>query len=192
MSTRTDTVNRILLGLVGLLLLAAGVLGLALSLGAFGAARSTSPVLPQGVRGFVDDNPWFWWAAAALALVIAILSVLWLIAQLRTNRISQVDCTTDARDGYTTLQAGALTKAVEDDIRGFSGVTNAAARMYDQPRRRIALIVGITDTADLDRLRTQLENQTVPHTRQAIADPTLPMDIELRPDVRRTPARTVV
>lgn len=191
MSRRTDTTNRIMLALIGLLLLAAGAIGLALSLGAFGAARSTSPLLPPEVRGFVDDNSWFWWAAAGLALAIAILSVLWLIAQMRTNRVSQVDCTTDARDGYTTLQAGALTKAVEDDIQGFSGVTNAAARVYDQPRRRLGLVVGITDTADIDRLRTQLENQTVPHTREAIADPTLPIDIELRPDVRRTPARTV-
>jgi hypothetical protein len=31
----------------------------------------------------------------------------------------------------------------------------------------------------------------VAHLRQAVADPDLPVDIELRPDVRRTPARTV-
>jgi hypothetical protein len=49
----------------------------------------------------------------------------------------------------------------------------------------------MTDTADIDRLRGQLENTIVAHVREAVGDPEFPIDIELRPDVRRTPARTV-
>ena len=51
-----------MLFLLGLLLVAAGGLGLALSLGAFGDWRAAYPVLPEEVRTFPDEQPWFWWA----------------------------------------------------------------------------------------------------------------------------------
>jgi signal transduction histidine kinase len=191
MRSRADTANRIVLFLLGLLLLVTGGLGLALSLGAFGDSRATSPVLPEEVRTFPDDQPWFWWAVAGIALLTAILALLWLVAQLRTHRVSRLDQTTDAREGYTTLHAGALTRAVEDEVGGIAGVTSASARIYDRPRHGLALAVGMTDTADIDRLRTQLENDVVAHVREVVGDPEFPVDIELRPDVRRTPARTV-
>jgi hypothetical protein len=177
--------------LLGLLLAAAGGLGLALSLGAFGDRRATNPVLPENVHTFPEKEPWFWWAMAALALLIAVLALVWLMAQLRTSRVSRLDLTTDAREGYTTLHAGALTQAVEDEVRGMPGVTGASARVEDHPRRELSLTVGMTDTADIDALRTQLENGVVAHVREAVGDPEFPVAIELRPDVRRTPARTV-
>lgn len=186
-----DTANRIVLFMLGLLLVVAGGLGLALSLGAFGNSRATSPVLPEQVHTFPDDQTWFWWATAGVALLIALLAFMWLVAQLRTHRVSRLDRTTDAREGYTKLHAGALTKAVEDEIGDITGVTRASAQIHDHPRLALALAVDITDTADIDRLRTQLENNIVAHVRQAVGDPEFPVDIELRPDVRRTPARTV-
>jgi hypothetical protein len=48
------------------------------------------------------------------------------------------------------------------------------------------------DSADIDRLRTRLENDLVAGVRETVGDPEFPVDIELRPDVRRTPARTVL
>jgi hypothetical protein len=57
MSSRVDTANRAVLTLWGLLLLAAGGLGLALGFGAFGQAP---PVLPEAVRSFAAEQPWFW------------------------------------------------------------------------------------------------------------------------------------
>ena len=191
MRTRADTANRIVLFLLGLLLVAAGGLGLALSLGAFGDSRATSPVLPENVRTFPAKETWFWWALAGVALLIALLALMWLIAQLRTNRVSRLDLTTDAREGYTTLLAGAVTHAVEDEVGGMPGVTGASARIHDHRRQKLSLRVGMTDTTDIDELRTQLENGVVAHVREAVGDPELPVDIELRPDVRRTPARTV-
>lgn len=191
MRTGADTANRVVLFLLGLLLVAAGGLGLALSLGAFGETRATYPVLPENVRTFPAKETWFWWALAGVALLIALLALMWLLAQLRTNRVSRLDLTTDAREGYTTLLAGAVTQAVEDEVGGIPTVTGASARMDDHPHQKLSLTVGMTDTADIDGLRTQLETDVVAHIREAIADPELPVDIELRPDVRRTPARTV-
>jgi hypothetical protein len=191
MTTPADTANRVVLLLLGLLTLAAGGLGLALSMGAWGSTEADRPVLSETLRGYPDDNPWFWWAVAGVALLTAVLCLLWLRAQLRTRRVSRVDRTTDPREGYTTIHAAAIARAVEDEVEAIPGVTSASARIHDNPRLRVALTVAMTDTTDIDRLRTQLEDHVVAHLRQAVADPDLPVDIELRPDVRRTPARTV-
>jgi hypothetical protein len=191
MKSRADTANRIVLLLLGLLLVLAGGLGLAAGLGDFGESSVTTPVLPENVHTFPERNSWFWWAVGGVALLVAILAVLWLIAQLRSHRVSSLDCTTDAREGYTTLQAGALTRAVEDEARGIAAVTGASARVRDHPRLGLSVAVEMTDSADIDRLRGHLENDMVAHVRQAVGDPEFPVDIELRPDVRRTPARTV-
>jgi hypothetical protein len=191
MSTRADGANRIVLTLLGLLLIAAGCLGLALSLGAFGEWRTTYPVLPEEVRGFPDEQPWFWWAVAGVALLTALLALLWLMAQLRTDRVGRIDRTTDASEGYTTVHAGALTRAVEDETVGIAGVTSASAHVHDRPRLGLSLTVDMTDSVDIDTLRTRLEDDVVAHVREAVDDPQLPVEVELRPDVRRTPRRSV-
>jgi hypothetical protein len=191
MRSPADTSNRVVFFLLGLLLVSAGGLGLAVSVGAFGEPRARSTVLSEEVRAFPADKPWFWWAMAGIALLIALLSLLWLRAQLRTDRVSRIDRTTDARDGYLTLHTAAVAKAVEEEVGGIAGVTGASARMHDRPRLGLELAVDMTDTADIDRVRTELENDVVAHVREALDDPEFPVAIELRPDVRRTPARTV-
>ena len=76
MSRRANVINRVVLTVLGLLLLAAGGLGLALSVGAFGAWRATYPVLPREVSTFPDGRPWFWWAAGAVLFLVACFSFL--------------------------------------------------------------------------------------------------------------------
>jgi hypothetical protein len=192
MRTRADVANRVVLLLLGLLLVVAGGLGLALSAGAFQDWRARSPVLPDQLHTFPDEQPWFWWAVAGAALLLALLALWWLASQLRTNRVSRIDRTTSAPEGYTTLHARALANAVEDEADGIDGVTSATARLHDRPRLGLDLTVGLTNTPDIDKLRAQLEDDVVAHVRQAVDDPDFPVEIELRPDVRRTPSRTVI
>jgi len=191
MRSRVDTVNRVLLLLLGLLLFVAGGLGLALSLGAFGTTEARSPVFSGRLRTYPDDKPWFWWAVAGAALLVALLALLWLLAQIRTHRVSRLDRTTDAREGYTTLRASALTRAIEDEVDDINGVTGASARLHDRPQLGLDLVVDITDTVDIDKLRTHLEDVVVAHVRGVVDEPDFPVRIELRPDLGRTPARTV-
>ncbi|CAN5541446.1 hypothetical protein BH18ACT8_BH18ACT8_10040 [soil metagenome] len=181
MSARGNVANRIVLAVLGLLLLAAGGLGLALSVGTFGAWRATYPVLPEEVRTFPDERPWFWWAVAGALLLIAVLALLWLLTQLKTDRTTRLDRTTDARDGYTTLHAGALTKAVEDDAIGIPGVTNASAHVHDHRWQELSLRVDLADSADIGAVRARLENAVVAHLREGVSDSSFPVSIELRP-----------
>jgi hypothetical protein len=189
MSARVNRVNRTLLGLLGLLLLAAGGLGLAVSFGAFGDAGT--PVLPQAVRDYAKQ-PWFWWAVAGVCLVLALLGLRWLLAQLQSDRVGRLDLTTDDRDGLTTVHAGALTDAVEAEVEDLRGVVGASAHLLDRGGRRLTLTVDLAEYADIAEIRQTLEDRVLGHARQAIDDPNLPADIELRPGKARSARRSVL
>ena len=187
MNARVDAGNRVALTLLAVLLLAAGGLGLALSFGAFGDPEQ--PLLSRDLRDFARDQPWFWWAVAVGCLLLALLALRWLIAQLHTDRVGRLDLTADERDGRTVVHSGALTDAVEDEATALRGVSGASAHLRDDRGRRLALAVDLTDHADIAGVRDALEQQVVGHARQAVDDPRLPVDIELRPSRRRAGGR---
>lgn len=189
MSSRVNGVNRTVEGLIGLVLLAAGGLGLALGFGAFGDDQQ--PLLPQRMRDFAQDQPWFWWAVAAGCVLLALLGLRWLLAQFSTDRVGKLDLTADERDGLTTVHAGALTTAVETEAEGVRGVTGASASLRDQRGRRLNLVVDLADYADIAEVRQVLEDRVVAHARQAVDDLELPLDIELRPGSTRTGSRGI-
>ena len=179
MSSRVDSANRAILTLWGLLMLAAGGLGLALG---FGASGQAPPVLPQAVRSFATEQAWFWWAVAAVCLLLALLGLRWLLAQLHTDRVRRLDLTADERDGLTVVHGGALTDAVEAEATALRGVSGASAHLSDNCGWRLSLTVDLSDHADIAEVRNALEGRVVGHARQAVDDPDLPVDIELRPD----------
>lgn len=189
MRTRVDGANRAVLTLLGLLLLAAGAFGLALSLGGFGAQRASAPLLPTQLRSYADHTPWFWWVVAAGCLMLTLMALRWLIAQLHTDSVSRLDLTTDERDGVTTVHAGAVTNAVESQARTIRGVTDASAHLRGQTLNRLHLAVDLSDYADIAAIRTHLQDTLVPHLRQAIGNPDLPVEIELRPGAARSAGR---
>ena len=191
MTSRANVIDRIVLTVLGLLLVAAGGLGLALSFGAFGASRADNPVLAEEVRTYPDGRPWFWWAVAGALLLIAILALLWLRIQLKTDRASRLELTTNAQDGYTTLHASALTDAVEDEALGIPGVTNASASVREHRGKHLFLRVELADSADIDAVRTRLENEVVAHLRGGLGDPRFAVSIELRPGASKTPQRSL-
>jgi hypothetical protein len=181
---RVNATNRTVLVLIGLVLLAVGVGGLLLSLDLIAGGTGLWPVVPDLVVGFVIGTSWLPWAVAAAAVVVALLGLWWLLAQFRVDWPTQLDLTGDRTDGTTTLAAGALTDAVEDDAASIRGVTGASASLRSQPTRRLDLTVDLAAFADLGEVRRRLEQQTATRTRQVIDQPNLPIWIELRPTRR--------
>lgn len=190
MSARVNGVNRTVEALLGLVCLATGALGLAVSFGAIG--DSEGPVLPQEMRDFAKLQPWFWWAAAAGCLLLSLLGLLWLLAQLRTDRVSRMDLTTDGREGLTTVHTRALADAVEAEVESVRGVAGASASVIDRGGRRLTVTVDLDEYADIPAIRRTLEERVVGHARQAIDDPDLPVDIELRPGKARARSHNVL
>lgn len=187
MSSRVNGLNRTVLTLLGLLLLVAGGLGLAYSFGAFG--QGERPLLPQGMRDVASDQPWFWWAVAGACLLVALLALRWLVAQLATDRVGRLDLTTDDRDGLTTVHGGALTDAVQSETEQLRGVVGASAHLRDRRGRRLVLGVDLAEYADIAEVRSAVEDRVVAHARQAVDDPDLLVDVELRPSASRSGGR---
>ena len=57
---------------------------------------------------------------------------------------------------------------------------------------RLTLAVGLTEYADIAEIRQASEDRVVGHVRQAIDDPGLRVDIELRPGMPRSAGRGVL
>jgi hypothetical protein len=190
MNSRANVINRVALTVLGLLLVAAGGLGLAVGVDALGAWQATDPVLRQEVSTFPDEHRWFWWVVSGALLLIAVLALLWLLAQLKTDRTTRLDLTTNAREGYTTLYTSALTDAVEDEALAIAGVTSVSANVREHRGRHIYLRVGLAESATIAEVRTRLENEVVTHLRAGVGDPRCSVTIELRPGASRTPQRS--
>ena len=145
-------VNRTLLALVGLVLLAGGLLllagGLNLNhrwhLGLPSDWTVTDPhhaVLAPADRVRWRGDGWWWPSVFAALAVVALLSLWWLLAQLRIGTADQV-AVPDVADIPVRLRGGALAQAVADEAEQIPGVSRARVRILGRPRRpraRIAL-----------------------------------------------------
>ena len=180
-STHARTANRSALAVIGLLLAVAGALGLVLSAGGFGARNADSAIVPDRLREVAQDSWWFWPAVLVLALVLAVLGWRWLIAQFHGDRRRHVDFTDNPREGTTTLDGPAVAHALADDVEDVPGVSGATVRLRGQHTPRVDLVVELTRRADVAEVRRRLESEVVPRLREAMDDPALPVDIQLRP-----------
>lgn len=188
MKARIDSVNRFLLFLLGLIALAGGVVILLLSVRVFGDKQADQPVLRPATRDFADRNGWLWIAIGIGAGVLALLALYWLLKQASTQRVSAMNLEPDRKSGHTKLSTGALGDAVEEEIERIRGVDRASARVLgssNNPTLRVD--VKVADDGDLGYIRSRLEQDTVPHARQAVSLGRLPVWIRLAvsPEQRR-------
>ena len=78
--------------LLALLLLVGAGFGLALRFGVFGTARANQPLLLPAARRFAHRNTgWFWLVLAAVVVVLALLALRWLLQQVGTDRVRELD-----------------------------------------------------------------------------------------------------
>ena len=183
MGAPADRLNRVLVALLGLLLLAGGVLALVRSFGGFGARLADDRLLTDAQTRFAERaSPWFWVAVAAVTLLVALLALRWLLAQLRSDRIGDLELEPDPRKGATTLHPGAVATAVCEEVESYRGVRGARARLlHDERSPDLVLDVDLDDRADVAATRRRIESEAVPHTRQALGLGELPTRLTLRP-----------
>jgi hypothetical protein len=177
-----DRTNRAAALLLAILLLAAGVIGALAGFGAFGSVTKHGGLLSNRVGAYFSDHgDWLWPVIAVAAAILALLALRWLLVLLfSTDRASDLTMTGNRSAGRTTLAPGALTDAVSEEIGGYAGVHSARARLIGDATRP-TLVVGATlhDSADLPSLRRRIESQAIGHARQAMADPDLPVRLDL-------------
>ncbi len=183
MGAPADRLNRFLLALLGLLLLAGGVLALVRSFGGFGGRLTHAALITKGQTSFVDRNGgWLWTVVAIVAVVVALLALRWLLAQIGSDRVGHLDLEPDPRSGATTLQSSALTSAVCEEIESYRGVRSARARLLHSGQYPDLVIeVKLDDRADIALTRARIENDAIAHARQALERPDLHARLVLQP-----------
>ena len=183
-----DRTNRFMLLVLALVLLAAGLVAGAASIGLFGSytRHSTLPDNPTG-HWIGAQGAWLWPVAAVAAAIMALLALRWLLALLfSTDRAGDLPMRSSEETGHTTLRHGALTSAVVEEIESYRGVDSAQARLIgDSARPELVVTAVLEETANLVALRQRIEAGALTHAREAVGNPDLPIQLDLTVTTRR-------
>ncbi|RSM57112.1 alkaline shock response membrane anchor protein AmaP [Amycolatopsis sp. WAC 01376] len=173
---RPARLNRTLLVLTGLVLLAGGVF-------AVGTHFGRIPPLDPGatlVPGTAMPPGWVWYAVAGGAVVIGLLVLRWLIAQpvrkpkSHTWRFGQ-------DTGQTTLAASTAVDPFTAEVATYPGVHAAHATLGGtQDAPVLAVVLSAEQDGDLAAIRERITTEGLPRLRQALDLDELPTTIEFR------------
>lgn len=174
---RPSRLNRWLLGITGVALATGGGLAMAVSLGAL-------PVDPATTLVAGTDLPptWVLYVVAAVAVVLALLCLRWLVAQLaRKPKTHTWRIEDDAEHGHTDLAARTATTPFTAEVAAYPGIHAAHADLSGLPHDpTLAVVVTTEHDADLTDIRHRLDTHGLPRLREALDLTTLPVTLEFR------------
>ncbi|MFI1967140.1 alkaline shock response membrane anchor protein AmaP [Streptomyces pathocidini] len=186
------TVNRVLLGLAGLGLLALGgaVLVPALDLprrwgfalpGWWPFTGPDDVVLSEAGRTRWRDEGWWWPVVFAVLGVLLALMLWWLLAQLRRRRLGEV--LVDSGDGEgAVLRGRALEGVLAAQARSMDGVAGAdvllSGRRRTQPRARVGLV--LEPHAGPAETLARFTDEGLAHARRSAGLDRLPAEVRIR------------
>ncbi|UQS23664.1 hypothetical protein L1857_12925 [Amycolatopsis thermalba] len=175
---RPARLNRTLLALCGLVLLAAGAFTLGTHFRLLTVLAPDSPLVP----GTASPPTWALYAAAAAGIVVALLALRWLLAQLAhrpkttTWRFEQNPDT-----GRTELGASTAIAPLLAEVETYPGVHSARGTLAgQQDNPTLALVVTVEQDGDPTHIRHRLDTDGLPRLRQALDLEALPTTVEFR------------
>lgn len=180
---RSARLDRTLLTLLALLLLAGGVVALLVGTGMLGAGRARRPVLDPIVVEFLRSYPLYARIAAiVLGVLLLVLGLWWMLRSLRPEPKPDLVLDDDA-GGELTVTSAALADAIKADAMSVQGVERARARLVgneDDPALRLTL--WLQQGADLRAVWEGLDQQVLSRARHALGLSRLPTAIRLELD----------
>ncbi|MFE4794938.1 alkaline shock response membrane anchor protein AmaP [Streptomyces sp. NPDC056708] len=185
MSPLLRTVNRVLLGLAGLVLICGGGAVLAAGLGL--SVPSWWPWYGKGdvLLSVADRDRWrgegWWWPTVIAVLAVAVvLALWWLLAQPRRARLAEV--LVESGDGEGALLRGrALEGVLADEAGALDGVARAQVVLTGRrssPHARIRLLM--EPHAAPDEALGRLTDEALAHARDSAGLAQLPAEVRLR------------
>ena len=184
---RPARLNRSLLIGIGVLLLAAGLLTVATSLGVIHLMAGRERLVAPGTR----LPYWAPYAAIAVAAILGLGCLRWLAAQgLRRPKTATWHLEADPARGATQLAAGTATEPLIADVQSYPGVRSAAAWLSGgRGNPALHLIVRTEYDADLGEIREQIHSHALPRLCQALSLPGLPASVRFHPGAATTRVR---
>ncbi|MFJ8540170.1 alkaline shock response membrane anchor protein AmaP [Streptomyces sp. NPDC093591] len=178
-------VNRVLIGLVGLVLLVIGGSVLAVGLGleppSWWIHDSRHDVLlSDAERTRWRDDGWWWPTVIAVLAVLVLLALWWLTSVLRRRRLAEV--LVDTGDGEGALLRGrALEGVLANEAGGLEGVHRAHVHLRGRrsaPETRVRLL--LEPHVDPGTALNDLTAQALTHARNSAGLASLPTEVRLR------------
>lgn len=178
------TVNRVLIGLVGLVLLVLGGSVLAVGLGVNPPSwwihdGKHDVLLSDAERTRWNGESWWWpTVIAALALVV-LLTLWWLTAVLRRRRLTEVRVNTGDGEG-ALLRGRALEGVLASDAGQLDGVQRAQARLKgrpDAPETHVRL--HLEPHVDPGTTLNYLTAEALTHARNSAGLESLPAEVRM-------------
>ncbi|MGK5533029.1 alkaline shock response membrane anchor protein AmaP [Streptomyces sp. URMC 129] len=192
-------VNRVLIGLTGLVLFGTGLAAVVAALDlpdrwGVGMPSGWSWRAPEDVllthtdRTQWRDESWWWPVVIGGLALLVLLCLWWLLAQLRRRRLTEI--LVDSGDGVGALLRG---RAMEDvlaaEAEALPGIDRARVTLIgrrNQPRVRIGLL--LAPQASPDQVVHRLRTEAVHHARVSAGLAALPTEARLRP-AKHSPER---
>ncbi|MGY0023045.1 alkaline shock response membrane anchor protein AmaP [Streptomyces sp. cg35] len=185
MSGVLRTVNRILLGLLGLVLLLGGGSVLAVGLGAKPPSwwihdGRKDVLLSVADRDRWRDEGWWWPTVIAVLGVVVLLALWWLVAQFRRRRLTEV--LVDTGDGEGALLRGrALESVLVSGAESLDGVDRAGVVLTGRrstPQARVGLT--LEPHAAPGRALHLLGEESLAQARDSAGLAALPAEVRLK------------
>lgn len=181
---RTGGLNRVLLALVGLLLLALGGAVLAVGLGAPSPSWwiHTGPhdvLLTRAERIHFRGRSWWWPAVIAALTAVVLLALWWLTSVLRRRRLAEILIDT-GDDESALLRARALESALAQDAVRQEGVAHAEILLRGRrttPTARVWL--QLEPHVDPATALTEFTAEALTRARRSARLPSLPAEVRL-------------
>ncbi|RJQ66479.1 alkaline shock response membrane anchor protein AmaP [Pseudonocardiaceae bacterium YIM PH 21723] len=181
---RPAGLNRTLLGLLGVLVIAGGAFLVLANRGLVPRISATAPIAP----GVELPPQWVLIAAAVAAVTIGLMALRWIVAQLVSGPRTYQWRLHEDRTGRTDIVAGSTAEPFAQEVEALPGVTKAKATVGG--RRTKPLVSAVVETepqADLVEIRRRMTADLLPRLRSALDLDELPMAIEFRVTGRTAP-----
>ncbi|MFC9000155.1 alkaline shock response membrane anchor protein AmaP [Streptomyces rochei] len=185
MRTVLRTVDRVLLGLVGLVLLALGGSVLAIGFGASAPSwwlhRGPHDVLLSAAeRTRWRESGWWWPVVIAALAVLLLIALWWLVAVLRRRRLGEVLVDTGDGEG-AALRGRALESVIAQEADRVDGVERTRVRLTGRrasPAARVRLL--LAPHVDPGTALEDVTAHALAHARTAANLSALPAEVQLR------------
>ncbi|MQS14619.1 alkaline shock response membrane anchor protein AmaP [Streptomyces kaniharaensis] len=190
---RRGIVNRVLLGIVGAALLAAGVLVLAGGLDLYGRLGADppgwwpltspdQPVVSATSRTRWVESSWWWPTVIGGLSVLVVVMVSWLVVQLRRTGLSSIAVPTSGVTGLRVrVSARTLEEALETGTAVLPEVERAGVRLVRAPGHpRLRGAVRLTPGGDPAALVEHFETGPRADALGSLGVPELPADLRIR------------
>ncbi|MEV8313275.1 alkaline shock response membrane anchor protein AmaP [Streptomyces sp. NPDC059900] len=179
------TVNRVVLGLIGLVLVLGGGSVLAVGLGVSPPSwwvhdGKRDVLLSDADRDRWRDEGWFWPTVIAVLAVCLLLALWWLVAQFRRRRLAEVLVETGDGEG-ALLRGRALENVLVGEAESLEGVQRAAVFLTGRrnaPEARVSL--HLEPHATPGEALHLLSAQALAHARDSAGLDRLPAVVQLR------------